>query len=103
MNTADKTLLGAIGAMAKQLQDDVVRNRLACALAGKPFEGAPDVIRQEVYRPAQIAQILHVSKRTISTLGKKGLLREVRWPGAKRLIGYTRESVERMAREGCQQ
>ena len=101
LNKSDKTLLAAIGAMAKQIGDDAIRNRLAYAVAGKPFEGEPDTIRQEVFKPAQVAQILHVSKRTVSTLRQKGLLREVRW--GKRLFGYTRASVEQVAREGLKQ
>lgn len=98
-NGQDAGMVAAILAMAAQLKNVSLRDRIVNAARGQEEQEKPvDVVRTLVLSGAEAARVLSVSRRTVLTWAKQGLIEKAAIRGRSRGFGYTRESVERLAR-----
>ena len=101
MANNQKSMLAAIAALVGQLNAGPVREELEAALRGGPRHKAkPDEIRQEIVSGREAAVILNCTKRSVGNFAREGLIVPLRLPGRHRAVGYTRQSVERLAAGG---
>lgn len=92
-------MLAAMVTMAGQIQDAKTRHAVSAALNGdEPRQDK--AIRQEVVSGAEAARMLNVTRRTVQTMAKRGVIRRAVFPGRIRGFGYTRSSVEALISGG---
>lgn len=93
----DDGMVVAMMAMAGQLADAKLRERVESALRGEEPARPKDEVRQEVLSGDEAAKVLGVTRRTIQLMAQRGTIRRVAFPGSQRGIGYERRSVETIA------
>ena len=102
MSNADRALIVAIWSMVGQIGDAKTKIRLEAALRDEPMPPsvpAPDTVKRMVLSGAEAAHVLGVTRRTVQSLSKQGILRRVVFPTRKRGFGYARSSVEALVAE----
>lgn len=99
-DNSNAAMLAAIRAMVGQLAEGKKRDALVAVLDGNE-PPKPDTLRQEVLSGAEAARVLGVTPRTVQMLAKSGTIQRAVLPGRVRGFGYTRASVEAVARGGA--
>lgn len=64
--------------------------------------GAKSEDRKLIYSGDEVARQFHVTRRAVELWASKGLLKRVCCGTGKRAVGYTAESVERLAAGGAE-